>query len=179
MNLITKIAAVATAVATTAGFGLSAHAVDVSGTLSTATTIAAGDSLRANIILDVVDGAGTETFDLTVVGDIITVETNDVNDNDGLIDPTVSFFVQSGGVGAFNMISMIDGADLISGAATIVGLSDGDVFRIVAGWAGVAENDTQFTLRVTADAVPLPAAGLFLLTGLAGVAGLRSRKKVA
>lgn len=77
-------------------------------------------------------------------------------------------------------ISVVDvGVGSVGAAGTQLSLDAGDTVSIfVSGSAGRSGNQVTFAIETSPAAIPVPAAGLMLLTALGGAAALRRKKTV-
>lgn len=118
------------------------------------------------------DGAGSAAFGFQATSQLVAIETDSLNPNTGFAGATVEWNSQADGLGAvFGIVNAGAGATLI----TTFGIND--TKWLIARWTDVTSNLSNFDLRVSA--VPVPAAGLMLVTALGGAAALRRRKKAA
>lgn len=146
--------------------------VTVSGALDTATSISDGDILTANILFDG-DEVGTDpadiVFEVVAAQDLTLTGSSTINPANGFLNATLKISV--------------DGKELVNldesglnGMANTFFVEAGSLISIVAGWDEITQAESDFDVRLTAE-TPLPAAGLVFLTGLAGAAAARRKKK--
>ena len=120
-------------------------------------------------------GVGSRTFSLDATppqGTALSLETS-----------TLEF------VGQFSGLSVtLDGASLVQVGATatsrvfgidsIFDATNGFSKTLVIAWTNIAGQGAGILIQAQASAVPIPAAGLLLLTALGGAAAMRRRKTV-
>lgn len=181
MNLFTKIASAATATVAALAFSVASAAVVVtspngSTELDTGNPIIIGND-------DLAPGMFEDVTSFDVASPLASAV--------GSVDVRFSSGVPAGVANMFMTYRIAGLADQTFQVTNSSGLQILDFFSldiiagipvevIISGF--VFENlgqQANYDIVITADAIPLPAAGVFLLTGLAGAAGLRFRKKAA
>jgi len=141
--------------------------IRASGTLdidvAPGTSFSTGDVTAVNIsVFSAVSGSFTFDTAFAVLG---------VASADGLVATFDDFFLNS----SLGMVGF--GCQLVDCVEGEVGFSPEQGVLSSASFATPAAALSAFTATAQVSAVPLPAGGLLLLSGLAGVAGLQRRKK--
>jgi hypothetical protein len=165
------------AAALTAAFSVGANAATIGGTLTEGgvTPFKVGDIETVEIEANRTDGAGLLSFGLLAGSDLAAIETNSLNPVTGFVDALVT--ISTGEDGTGSILGSITGAALAAGEALIVSMDAGTTYWLNASWSDVAQNLSNFDLRIEAAPVPVPAAGFLLLGGLGGLAAMKRRKK--
>lgn len=131
------------------------------------TLLSIGDVFGAEVRGSEADGAGSFFLGFTATTDLVTVETNTLNPLDGFVDPFIQWNTAANGSGT--TLAFLDSATLTGGGLTtmVLNILAGDTRYLIVSWADIAENLSNWDVRV--EAVPLPAGLLLFLSGLAGI----------
>lgn len=141
-----------------------------------AVALSGGDVMTMDIDTagaDVGSGAGHASFGFTATEELVTLETNSLNPDNGFLGTSVIWSTEEDGGGTI-IASLNGNTDVQDGSMTVV-FDIGETLWLTALWEDIAEPGADFDLRVTA-AVPVPAGMLLMGTALAGFGIARRRK---
>ena len=159
---------------------LSASTVTFSGFLNAPASIGADSFAQGGAIATADEDFGTTFGTLTATEDLFAHITATINPfltaiSGGSFSNSIALSYQVNSGAAFDIpLTQTNGTG--SGAVPSIFLAENDVLSLfISGLAGRSGNDANFNV-VTVGSVPIPAGGALLLTGLAGLIGMRRRR---
>jgi hypothetical protein len=176
-----KIKNLLTAVALIAASATSASAITVNlgdvttGTSTTGTIVGTQNGDFYNFSLNAAPAYAVTTLDIDTLG-------SDFRADIGLYDAIGTKIADNAGFSGVTRILLQDGAGLANGDYTLViGAYNVNYTADIndVSFNGFPSGDYNLNIGTTVSQVPLPAGGLLLLTGLAGITGVKRRKNRA
>jgi hypothetical protein len=169
MNMIAKVLAAAAL----ASLPAMASAV----TTTVATDVQLGDAPSVSFSVPTTDDGVIFSFTALNRFAVTGFAVNAVGSNSGADASGTTFSVDGGPPLSFGVVNNFGPVSFAGGFAPGAKYATGDSFTIQ--FFENAVNDISYGVSFTTSPIPVPAAGLLLLTALGGAAALRRRKKTA